>query len=192
MGQALHPLVALFCRRQRGRRLFATSPFAHQPPEKTKSPRAPSLPTTQKDKASSSVSKGLALPFTSLTLIGRVFFCFFLAKQVPRPILRPSLDGEGEQRLRTTACPYWFAPCCPGARGAVMRTQRAARGLGRQVSSTSLLLHTPTRVHFCRIFSSLVRLLPSPFHLGAPWTTAIPRLKTEGWLACPTRLCTPS
>jgi hypothetical protein len=142
------------------------------PPEKTKSPRAPSLPTTQERRQGQQQrEQGVGLA---------------------RTILRPSLDGEGEQRLQTMACSYWFAQCCPGARCAVMRIQRAARRLGRQVSSTSLLLHTPTRVHFCRIFSSLVRLLPSPFHLGAPWTTAIPRLTTEGWVKCPTRLCTPS
>ncbi len=73
-----------FCRRHSCRRLFATSPSA-QPPRPRKNhenPREhPRCPTR---------SKGLALLFTSLALIGRVFFFF--------AILRPSLDGEGEQR----------------------------------------------------------------------------------------------
>jgi hypothetical protein len=54
LGQALHPLVALFCRRQRGRRLFATSPFDQ--PTSRKNPEGAHHTRRQ---GSSSVSKGL-------------------------------------------------------------------------------------------------------------------------------------
>jgi hypothetical protein len=110
--------------------------------------------------------------FASLSLVVFYFYYYYFF-------------GEAGDRDRARGCCRCDPATLIGRRGATLANYgvfllvrpvlpRCARRRDAHTTSSAppwpaslyLLLHTPSW-HYCRIFSLLVRLLPSPFHLGA-------------------------